>query len=628
MDGYMGKILRVNLTDQSWKEEPLNPKLARDYIGGTGLGCRIIYDEVPPSTDPLSPESKIVFATGPVTATNYPSGARYQIVFKSPLTGILCDASSGGYWGADLKRAGYDALIVEGASAEPVYLWIHNGKVEFKSAAHLWGQDALQVQESIQREIGDERIRVACIGPAGEKKVLLSCIINDEGRAPGRGGNGAILGAKKLKAIAVRGNGAFPLHDTATYNALCKKIAKDNGTSPAVANMREYGTAQVLDNLWAMGDVPVKNWQLGLWEEGCKNLGGKKMKETILVPHTACYRCTIGCSRWVKIEEGPYKMDGPGPEYETLGAMGTMCLIDDLNAVSFANDLCNRYGVDTISTGVAIAFAMEAYEKGLINKEDTGGIELKWGSAEAMLAMVHQIGKREKIGALLGQGVKRAAEKLGGDSWKFAVHVKGMETPMHDPRTFFSMGLTYAVGPRGACHLHGHSPLYEGVKDPMPEWGLKGEYSLFESKGKGLVVKLAQDHTAVVNSMVSCYFLTFILKPSDLAAVMTAATGTKYTPASLLKVGERIMALHRAYNNLCGITRKDDVLSPRALEATKEGGNAGKVPDMEVMLKEFYKASGWTPSGKPARKTLESLGLKDVARDLYGPKAKPKAAAR
>lgn len=377
MDGYMGKILRVNLTDQSWKEEPLNPKLARDYIGGTGLGCRIIYDEMPPSTAPLSPESKIVFATGPVTATNYPSGARYQIVFKSPLTGILCDASSGGYWGADLKRAGYDALIVEGASAEPVYLWIHNGKVEFKSAAHLWGQDAMQAQESIQREIGDERIRVACIGPAGEKKVLLSCIINDEGRAPGRGGNGAILGAKKLKAIAVRGNGTFRLHDIDTYNALCKKIAKDNATSPAVANMREYGTAQVLDNLWAMGDVPVKNWQLGLWEEGCKNLGGKKMKETILVPHTACYRCTLGCSRWVKIEEGPYKMDGPGPEYETLGAMGTMCLIDDLNAVSFANDLCNRYGVDTISTGVAIAFAMEAYEKGLITKEDTGGIELK-----------------------------------------------------------------------------------------------------------------------------------------------------------------------------------------------------------------------------------------------------------
>ena len=247
-------------------------------------------------------------------------------------------------------------------------------------------------------------------------------------------------------------------------------------------------------------------------------------------------------------------MDGPGPEYETLAAFGTMCLIDNLNAVSFANDLCNRYGIDTISTGVAIAFAMEAYEKGLIKKEDTGGIELKWGDEQAMIAMVHQIGKNEKLGAILGQGVKRAAEKLGGDSWKYAVHVKGMETPMHDPRTFFSMGLTYAVGPRGACHLHGHSPLWEGVQDPLPEWGLKGTYPLHVSKGKGNLVKLSQDYTAVVNSMVSCYFMTFILKPSDLAAVLTAATGTKYTARSLLKVGERIMALHRAYNNLCGIT--------------------------------------------------------------------------
>ncbi len=620
MYGYMGKILRVNLTDRTATEEPLKPKVAREYIGGTGLGDRIIYDEVPPQTDPLSPENKVVFATGPVTGTNYPSGARYQICFKAPLTGILCDASSGGYWGADFKRAGYDAMIIEGASTEPVYLWIHGGKVEFKDASHLWGQDALQVQDSIRREIGDERVRVVAIGPAGEKQVLLSCIINDEGRAPGRGGNGAIFGSKMLKAIAVRGNQNVPLYDPDTYNRLCKKIAKDNATSPAIAAMREYGTAQVLDNLWSMGDIPIKNWQIGLWEEGCKNLGGKKMKDTILVPHVACYRCSLGCSRWVKIDEGPYRMEGPGPEYETLGALGTMCLVDDLNAVSFANDLCNRYGLDTISTGVAVAFGMEAYEKGLITKLDTGEIDLKWGDPQAMIAMVHQIGKKEKAGALLGQGVKRAAEKLGGDARQFAVHVKGMESPMHDPRTFYSMGLTYAVGPRGSCHLHGHSPLWENVQDPLPEWGLKGFYPLHVSEGKGKLVKLSQDYTAVVNSMVSCYFMTFILKPSDLAAVLTAATGTKYTAQNLLKAGERIMALHRAYNNRCGITRKDDVLAPRQLQATQEGGNAGKVPDMDVMIKEFYRESGWTPSGKPSRKTLESLGLKDVARDLYGAK--------
>ncbi len=620
MQGYMGKILRVDLTSGKWKEVPLNPKLAQDYIGGTGLGDRIIYDEVPPETDPLSPASKVVFATGPVTATNYPSGSRYQICFKSPLTGILCDASSGGYWGTDFKRAGFDAMIVEGASPEPVYLWIHDGQVEFRKASHLWGQDALEVQESIQKELGDKKICVAAIGPAGEKQVLISCLINDEGRAPGRGGNGAIFGAKKLKAIAVRGTRPVPIHDLKIYNDMCQKIAKDNGTAEGIAAMREYGTAQVLDNLYSIGDIPIKNWQIGLWEEGCKNLGGKRMKETILVPHRPCYRCTLGCSRYVKIKEGPYKMEGPGPEYETLGAMGTMCLIDNLNAVSFANDLCNRYGTDTISTGVTIAFAMEAYEKGLITKEDTGGFELKWGDPEAMIAMVHQIGKKEKLGALLGQGVKRCAKELGRDSWKYAVHVKGMETAMHDPRTFFSIGLTYAVGPRGACHLHGHSPNWEGIQDPYPEWDLKGLYPYFQSEGKGKLVKLCQDYTAVVNSLVSCYFLTFILKPSDMAALLTAATGTNYTSQSLLKVGERIMALHRAYNNLCGITRKDDVLAPRQLEPTKEGGNAGKVPDMEVMKDEFYKESGWTSEGKPSWETLEALGLEDVAKKLHGSK--------
>jgi len=622
MDGYMGKILRVDLTAQKVKEEPLDPNLARDFIGGTGLGDRIIYEEVPPSTEPLSPENKIVFATGPVTATSYPGSARYQICFKSPLTGILCDASSGGYWGADFKRAGYDALIIEGVSPHPVYLWIHDGKVEFREASHLWGQDALEVQEAIRKELGDEKIRVACIGPAGEKQVLLSCIINDEGRAPGRGGNGAILGAKKLKAIAVRGTGTFPIHDPESYNALCKEIAKDNATSPGIALMREYGTAMHLDNYWSTGDIPIKNWQIGLWEEGCKNLGGKKMKETILVPHNVCYRCTLGCSRWVVIDDDPYKMEGPGPEYETLGALGTMCLIDNLNAVSFANDLCNRYGIDTISTGVSIAFAMEAYEKGLITQKDAGGMELKWGDDQAMIGMVHQIGKKEKIGALLGQGVKRAAEKLGRDSWEYAVHVKGLESPMHDPRTFFSLAPTYAGGPRGACHLHGFTPLWEGVEDPVPEWGLKGIHPLFVNEGKGLIAKLCQDFTAVVNSMVSCYFVAFILKPSDLAPVLTAATGTEYTSESLLKVGERIMALHRAYNNLCGISGKDDVFVPRQLEPTKEGGNAGKVPDMKILMEEFYRVRGWTPDGKPSRETLESLGLEDVAEALYGSKGK------
>ncbi len=618
MDGYMGKILRINLTTRESRLEPMAAALARDYIGGTGVGDRIIYNEVPPQTNPLGPESKIVFATGPVTGTNFPSGSRYQVCFKSPLTGILCDSSSGGYWGADFKRAGYDALVVEGASADPVYLWIHDGGAEIRPAGHLWGQDALEVQESIRKELADEKICVAAIGPAGEKQVLFSCIVNDEGRAPGRGGNGAVLGSKKLKAVAVRGTKDVPLRDLKTYNELCRRIARDAGTSEALTVLREYGTPQVLDNFVHLGDIPVKTWQIVLWEEGCTKLGGKRMKETILIPHRPCYRCTLGCSRYIRIKKGPYKMEGPGPEYETLGALGTLCLIDDLHAVSFANDLCNRYGMDTISTGAVIAFAMEAYEKGLIAPEDTGGIALKWGDAAAMVALVHQIGNREKIGSLLGRGVRRAAEELGGGSWKYAVHVKGMEIPMHDARGFFSMGGTYAVGPRGGCHLHGEVMGWEGVPDPLPEWGLTGTFPLYQSEGKGKLVKICQDFTAIVNSMVSCYFLAGILQPSDMAAVLTAATGTGYTADNLLKTGERIMALHRAYNNRCGITRKDDVLAPRQLEPTKEGGNAGRVPDMDVIIEEFYRESGWTADGRPSRETLESLGLPDVIEDLYG----------
>ncbi len=347
------------------------------------------------------------------------------------------------------------------------------------------------------------------------------------------------------------------------------------------------------------------------------------MARSILVGRYSCGMCAIGCGRTVKIDKGPYQVPkSGGPEYETLGMLGANCLIDNLEAIAKANELCNRYGLDTISTGGAIGFSMEAYERGLITKKDTDGIEMTWGNADAMIEMVKAIGEAKGFGKILGQGVRKAAATIGGGAEEFAVHVKGMESPMHDPRAFFSMGATYAVGPRGACHLHGHSPMWEGVEDPFPEWGLTGIYPLHKSEGKGKLVKLSQDFTAVVNSMVSCYFITFILKPSDIAAVLTAATGTAYTAQNLLQAGERIMALHRAYNNRCGVTRKDDVLAPRQVEPTKEGGNAGKVPNMDVMIEDFYKESGWTPEGKPSRETLVSLGLEDVARDLHGPKRK------
>jgi aldehyde:ferredoxin oxidoreductase len=618
MKGYMGKLLRVNLTNREVSEEPLDPKLARDYIGGAGLGIRLAYDEILPETDPLGPDSKLIIMTGPVTATRLGTAGRYEVVYKAPLTGILCDASSGGHWGAEFKWAGYDGLILEGASAEPVYLYINDGQVEIRDASHLWGMDTYEVQDVLHEEVSEPKARVLSIGPAGERGVLFSCMINDAGRAPGRGGNGAVMGNKKLKAIVVRGTQEVELADPEGYRKVALAINKLNATDPGIADLRELGTAEVMDNSWPESDIPVKNWSIGSYEELCVSLGGKKMRDTILVPHVACHLCTIGCSRWVKIEEGPYKMDGPGPEYETLGALGSMCMVDDLEAVSYAAHLCNIYGMDTISCGSTIAFAMECYEKGLITKEDTGGIELTWGNKEALVKVVEQIAFGEGIGKLLGQGTRKVAEKLNQGAMDFAVQVKGLELPMHDPRAFFSWAVNYATSPRGGCHLHGMSAIYENEEDPLPEWGLTGFYPRHTNESKSQIARLAQNWAHIVDSMVICYFAGFTLDPSDLAALLNHATGTELTPQDLLVIGDRINALHRAYNYRCGIRREDDTLPVRSLTPLAEGGAAGKVPDLEYQLEEYYKVRRWEPDGKPSRDSLVELGLADVARDLYG----------
>lgn len=617
MKGYMGKLLRANLSTGQLLEEALDPGLARDYIGGAGLGLRLAYDEVPPDSDPLGPESKLFFMTGPITATNLGTAGRYEVVFKSPLTGILCDASSGGHWGAELKQAGYDGLIIEGVSENPVYLYINDGRAELRDASHLWGMDTFEIQDILCEEVGEPKARVLSIGPAGEGGVLISCMINDMGRAPGRGGNGAVMGSKKLKAIVVRGTQEMDLADLQGYRKTAIDINKLNATDPGIAELRELGTAEVMDNSWPVGDIPTKNWSLGSEEDMCVSLGGKRMRDTILVPHVACHLCSIGCSRWVKIEEGPYKMDGPGPEYETLGALGSMCMVDDLEAVSYAAHLCNIYGIDTISCGSTIAFAMECYEKGLITKEDTDGLELTWGNASAVVEATRQIALGEGIGKLLGQGTRKMAEQVGGNAMDFAVQVKGLELPMHDPRAYFSWAVNYATSPRGGCHLHGMSAIYENDEDPIPEWGLTGYYPRHSNDGKARIAWLAQNWAHILNSMVICYFATFTLEPSDLAQLINQATGYDLTTADLLIIGDRINALHRAYNYRSGIRREDDTLPVRSLSPVAEGGAADKVPDLEAQLAEYYQIRRWEPDGKPSKEVLLELGLSDVAQDLY-----------
>ena len=618
LKGYSGRILRIDLTNKQARPEAIPEQWLQDYLGGAGLGIRYAYNEIPTEADPLGQSNKLIFMTGPVTATVLGTSGRYEVMFKSPLTGILCDCSSSGFWGAELKRAGYDGLVIEGAADSWVYLYIHDDRIEIRNAAAFVGKDTADVQDLLRREVGQPKARVLCIGLGGEKGVMYSCIVNDEARVAGRGGGGTVMGAKKLKAIVVRGTQEVRLHDPEGYRKLAATINRTNATDPRQEMIRRYGTAWVLDGLWPISNIPTKNWSLPSSETICTQLGGKRLLENY-VPHasSACYRCTIGCSRWVKIEKGPYAMDGPGPEYETLSSMGSLCLIDDLEAVCYANHLCNLYGIDTMSCGSTIAFAMECFERGLLTQKETGGLNLSWGKAEVLIELIHRIAHREGIGALLGKGTRQMSRILGNGTSEFAMHVKGLEMPMHDARAGFAWASNYATSPRGACHLHGMTSWYEESENPIPEWGFNGKYTRLSNLGKGKMTRFAQNWAHILDSMVLCYFASRLLKPSDLASLINLVTGNGYTPRDLLIIADRINALHRVYNVRCGIDRKDDTLPPRALTPLKEGFTAGKTPDLETQLIEYYRERSWSDDGKPTHKCLLDLGLDQEAADLY-----------
>jgi aldehyde:ferredoxin oxidoreductase len=614
MFGYMGKLLRVDLTARTVKDEPIDLDTARAFIGGAGYATRIIHDEVPGDTDPLGPANKLIFMTGPWTGTVFPTTARYEVCTKSPLTNMWLATSSAGWWARDFKMTGYDGLIVEGAADSPVYLWITDGKAEIRDASALWGLDSDQTQEAIRKELGDEKIKVSCIGQAGESQIPLACIMNDEQRAAGRGGSGAVMGSKKLKAVAVRGTIRVPVADEATIKDAAKTVRAILKDHPVVSQFTPYGTASLMEHGWVTGDVPNKNWKEGLWREGAEALNGRRMAETILVPHQACQGCFIRCARWIKIEDGPFAMEGPGPEYETLAAFGTMLMNNSLEAVCWVNDICNRYGVDTISTGSAIAFAMEAYERGVITKEDAG-CELTWGNVDAIIAMTEQICTGKGLGALLGKGVKRASEELGRGTEEYACHVKGLEVPYHDPRAYASLAVNYATGTRGACHMHGNTlGLEEGA--PRPDTVTPMGLSRFDQKGKGLMAILCQDKSSIVDSLVLCMITSDGMVYPDMARVLQATTGDEWTPEQVAKTGERITNLQRVYSLKCGITGADDRLPARLLQATKQGGHEGHVPDLELQLREYYEIRGWDENGVPTKQKLEELGLLDIVGEL------------
>ena len=610
MKGYMGKILRVDLTKGRVEAEKLDENLAKKFIGGTGLATKILHDETGAETDPLGPENRLIFMTGPFAATPVITSGRHHMVTKSPLTGAYSESDTGGTWGPYLKRAGFDGVVVTGKARKPVYLWVTEGKAEIRDASRFWGMDTYVLDEAIRKETHDEAV-VASIGPAGEKGVRYASILNDgkDARAAGRGGSGAVMGSKNLKAVAVYGKMQVEMADPDGLKASLKEI------SPMVAKnaegMRKNGTAGGLATFEALGSLPLQNWKFqGRWEKGAAQIAGPAMTEKMLTGNYYCEKCVIGCGRRVKLDKGPFApVEGAGPEYESVAMLGSLCLVDDLEAIAKANEICNRLGMDTISAGAAIAFAMEAYEKGVITKKDTGELELLWGRGDVMVKMAEKIGKREGLGQLLGEGVRIAAEKLGRNAVEFSIHVKGQEMPAHDPRCFNAGAVGYATINRGACHL-GFSHVFERVLS-MPEIGIDQPLPRLEVKGKGEAAAKTQNIMGLFDSLKVCKFTMFGgLKLTPILAWYNMVTGNSVTMEEFLKTGERIFNLKRMYNVRCGISRKDDTLPARFLTLKHEGeGLNPSLPPLGEMLYDYYKFRGWNEEGIPNPEKLKELGL-------------------
>jgi len=617
--GYTGKILRVNLSDKSYRIEDTPVEMARDFIGGAGLGIKIRMDEVRAKSDPMGEDNKLIFAPGPFTGTSVPCSGRMAVVAKSPLTGAVGMGLSGGEFPAELKFAGYDVLIIEGKAAEPTYLWIKDDQVVFRSAKKYWGTRTFDCQQMIKDDLKDQNIRVACIGPAGENLCRIACIINER-RAVGRKGLGAVMGSKNLKAIAVRGSKEVPIYDREAFKKAVAAMNKDLRESPVTyPQFSKHGSVLAIEATSALGIFPTKNWtSTGLWDP-IKKLGVEANARQIIGKHR-CHSCPVGCSQIKMAREGKYAgILTEGPEFETLYSLGGTIGVDNLDAVIAGDRLCDELGLDTISAGITIGFAMELYEKGILSDEDTGGVKLTFGNEEAMLDLLLDMAYRRGLGAMLADGVKIAAEKIGKGSEKYALHIKGLELPGYDARGAKAHGLNYATSYTGADHNRGYA-FQEIFGVPIPE-----PVDRFAAEGKGRLTKWNQDMRAansdcpiVCSFMLDQAFATTALQRT--ADTLKALTGLDFTPDTVYEVGERVNNLARVFNVLAGLGRKDDHFPERILtEPVPDGESKGHYitrEEQEKMLDEYYEARGWTREGVPTVETLKALRLDEAARML------------
>ena len=613
--GYIGKNLFVNLSTGDIKEEKLDEKLCRDFLGGYGIGARIIYDRQKAGIDPLGADNHIGFTTGPLTGAPVPFGSRYCVVGKSPLTNTWGDANSGGFFGPMLKFAGYDHVFVTGIAEKPVYLFINQGKAELRDASHIWCKDSNETDEVLKNELG-AKAEIACIGPSGEKASLISCIINNKGRAAARSGLGAVMGSKRLKAVVALGTMSVPLADADRVEQVRKEINSSLGGIYDI--LREYGTCGGYAEAVVNGDAPVKNWG-GVGPVDLAGASATSDTEVISLQDKryACFRCPVGCGGMMKAgQKYNYPQGAHKPEYETLAAFGSMLVNDDLESIIMANHLCNTYGLDTISAGAAIAFAIECYENGIITKSDTDGIELTWGDHHAAIKMLENMCNRYGFGDILADGVKVASEKIGKGSEQFAIHVGGQELPMHDPRLSPSFGATYMTDPTPGRHTQGGLGGAEmGMDLPMLP---PVERYAFTGKADLHAMLVNSFHT--INCTGLCQLGVGTMPAEGPANLVAAVTGWEFTLLDVLPIGERIAHLRQAFNVREGIKPSDFQLPMRTKgqPPLQQGPLANVTVDVDNLAHEFLQVMEWdSKTGKPSKDKLIAVGLEDVARDLW-----------
>lgn len=643
--GYVEKVLFVDLNNGTMNEETLSEEVSRGFIGNKGLGARILYERMKPNVDPLGPDNMVGFLVGPLTGTGLPGASRFTVVTKSPLSDGLGDASSGGSFGHEMRRAGFDAVFFSGVSPKPVYLWLNDGKAELRDASKLWGKMSDETEEALRQELGDKSVKIASVGPAGEAKSRLASVIHESGAAA-RFGVGAAMGSKRIKAVVVKGTQKVEIAQRERFDKMRKELIERltikeemipqlhqahlesrlaggdaEATALFVYRFKQWGTCGFVKGFIEAGEAPIKNWQLqGI--EHAPNVDSYCAAgiTNYLSKRHACVGCPLGCKGYVTVASGPYAVSNASkPEYETLVMLGPLCMNENAEVIIKANHLCNLYGIDTISVGTAVAFAMECYERGIITKEDTDGIELTWGNPEAIIALVEKVCKREGFGAVLADGVKKAAERIGKGSEEWAIHVGGEEPPAHDPRVSPAWGAVYIVDPTPSRHTAGHEMWFVEMKkkiSPYPEL-FYPDAEQFDTDNKGEMYANAHNYHDLIASAGLCYFVGVLHPYYHVIEFIAAVTGWDFTLKEGLEAGRRIESVRQAFNLREGLPPSYFDMPKRITEAPKSGALAGRDIDFAKLRRHYYKAMGWNPeTGKPLDSTLEELGIKELVGQL------------